>query len=445
MKKEEREAKSQQPGANDDRRREPLQETLRKYAEFLDEHSGAFTALREDGLPWGGPIHLCRGELKPDFCGAAHGTRRAISSTVCGAGDSALQAKVRCLCEALERHSGIFRGDEPRRVARYSEIAEEAIHPDTLTLFSESQYNNRDRWNQREGRYNWVPERFDAERSIEWSPAWSLTRQRVIHLPAAYCYFGYPFDLAHDFCRPDSNGNAAGNDRNEATLHGFLELVERECVSVWWYNRVRRPRLDIESFGSPCAAAVRNSYSAIGRSIEVLDITVHRDLPTFVALSRSDDPPQDDYILGFGADFDPQVALEKSLMEINQFLPSILSNRDPGYFLSTENGQTNISFLTADEELPATTSTNFAKQAAEGPQQDLSSCIELVQSWGLEMLVVDQTRQDVGLPVVKVVVPGMRSWWARFAAGRLYTLPVQIGWLEGPKTESELNPNHLIL
>jgi len=445
MKKREREAKSQQPGANDARRRAPLEETFRKYARFLDERSGAFAALREDGLPWGGPIHLCRGELKQEFCIAAHGARRAISATVSGAGDSALQARVRCLCEALERHSGIFRGDEPQRAARYSEIADEAIHPDTLTLFSESQYNNRDRWNQREGLYNWVPERFDAERSIDWSPAWSLTQQRAMYLPAAYCYFGYPFDPAHDFCRPDSNGNAAGNDRDEAILHGFLELAERECVSVWWYNRVRRPRVDIESFESPCAAAVRNSYLAIGRSVEVLDITIHRNIPTFVALSRSEDPPQDDYILGFGAHFDPQVALEKSLMEMNQFLPSVLSGRDPGYFLSAQNGQADMSFVTADEKLPATTCTVFAKHVAQEPEKDLLSCIKLVQSWGLEMLVVDQTRQDVGMPVVKVVVPGMCSWWARFAASRLHTLPVQSGWLTEPKTENELNPDHLIL
>jgi len=51
----------------------------------------------------------------------------------------------------------------------------------------------------------------------------------------------------------------------------------------------------------------------------------------------------------------------------------------------------------------------------------------------------------VGLPVAKVVVPGMRSWWARFAPGRLYTLPVQLGWLSHPKRESELNPDHLIV
>src|SRR5208283_1344223 len=291
------------------------EDTLARYAEFLDEPSGIFATLREYELPWESPIHVCAGELKPEFCLSAHGSRRAISATVCGSGVSAAQARVSCLCEALERHSGIFRGDEPRRTACYSEIAGEAIHPDALTLFSESQYKSREVWNQHEGRHNWVPERFDARQKIDWSPAWSLTQKRTKYLPTAYCYFGYPFDPAHDFCRPDSNGNAAGNSMDEAIVHGFLELVERECAAAWWYNRVRRPRVQIDSFGLPHLSAVRNLFGLIGRSVEVLDITVHRNIPTFVAISRSEDPPRDDYTFGFGAHFDAPVALSRAMTE----------------------------------------------------------------------------------------------------------------------------------
>ena len=445
MKSKKRRTKSEKPGASPGSRRAPLQETLRKYARFLDQDSGIFASLREYGLPWKSPIHACAGELKPHFHLGKHSARPAISATVRGAGSSALQAKISCLCEALERHSGIFRGDEPRRVARYSEIADEAIHPDALTLFSDSQYNNRERWNHREERHNWVPGRFDAECTIAWSPAWSLTRQQVKYLPTAYCYFGYPFDPAHDFCRPDSNGNAAGNDRDEAVLHGFLELVERECASVWWYNRVPRPRVDIDSFGLSHLAAVRNLYQLIGRSLEVLDITATRNIPTFVALSRSEDPPRNDYALGFGAHFDVRIALMRALTEMTQFLPVAVADRDPGCFLSAGAGQTDTSFLIADERLAATKRSDFSPPIPREPERDVLSCIELVKSWGLEMLLLNQTRGDVGMPVVKVVVPGMRSWWARFAPGRLYTLPVQIGWLAEPKTESELNPDHLIL
>ena len=421
------------------------EETLQQYARFLNGRTGIFASLRDYELPWESPIHVCAGMLKPEFCISTLGARPAISATVTGSGINAFEAKVSCLCEALERHSGIFRGDDPRRVARYSEIADEAIHPDALTLFSESQYNRRERWNQHEGRHNWVPERFDSERSIAWSHAWSLTQKQAKYMPTAYCYFGYPFDRAHDFCRPDSNGNAAGNDLDEAIVHGFLELVERECASIWWYNRVRRPRVDMDSFRLSHLAAFRSLYRLIGRTLEVLDITIHRSIPTFVAMSRSEDPPRDDYTLGFGAHFDPQTALTKALTEIAQFLPVVVSGRDPVCSQSAEAGQTDTSFLTPDDQVAATTRSDFSPSVSRKPEQCVSSCIELVKSWGLEMLVLDQTREDVGMPVVKVVVPGMRSWWARFAVGRLYTLPVQIGWLAKPKPEADLNPSHLIL
>ena len=54
--------------------------------------------------------------------------------------------------------------------------------------------------------------------------------------------------------------------------------------------------------------------------------------------------------------------------------------------------------------------------------------------------MLNQTRSVVGLPVVKVVVPGLRHFWARFAPGRLYDVPVQLGLLDRPLREEELNP-----
>ncbi len=419
------------------------EETLQKYAGFLDPKSGIFASLRDYELPWESPIHVCAGKLKPEFCAPARGGRPAISATASGSGVSTDLARLSCLGEALERYSGIFRGDESRRWARYSEIAEEAIHPDALTLFSESQYKSREKWNQHEGRHNWVPEQFDTEQNVEWSPAWSLTQKRMKYLPTAYCYFGYPFDPGHDFCRPDSNGNAAGNNRDEAIVHGFLELVERECAAVWWYNRVRRPRVEIDSFGLSYLSAIRSLHGLIGRSVEVLDITARRNIPTFVAMSRSQDPARDDHAFGFGAHFDAGIAITRAMTEMSQFLPVLIAGRDLVCFLPPQTGQADMSFLAADEEMAASTFTDFSLPVSGG--QDVLSCIELAKSWGLEMLVLDQTRKDVGMPVVKVVVPGMRSWWARFAAGRLYTLPVEIGWLEKPKTEADLNPSHLIL
>lgn len=72
-------------------------------------------------------------------------------------------------------------------------------------------------------------------------------------------------------------------------------------------------------------------------------------------------------------------------------------------------------------------------------------CQRLVEERGLEMMVLDQTRPEIGLPVAKVIVPGLRHFWARFAPGRLYDVPVSLGWLDRPLAEDELNPIPMFL
>ena len=54
---------------------------------------------------------------------------------------------------------------------------------------------------------------------------------------------------------------------------------------------------------------------------------------------------------------------------------------------------------------------------------DVARCHDLIERHGMEMLVLDQTRPDIDLPVTKVIVPGLRHFWARFAPGRLYDVP----------------------
>jgi oxazoline/thiazoline synthase len=49
------------------------------------------------------------------------------------------------------------------------------------------------------------------------------------------------------------------------------------------------------------------------------------------------------------------------------------------------------------------------------------------------------------LPVAKVIVPGLRHFWARFAPGRLYDVPVRLGWISRPLAEEELNPVPMFL
>jgi ribosomal protein S12 methylthiotransferase accessory factor YcaO len=78
-------------------------------------------------------------------------------------------------------------------------------------------------------------------------------------------------------------------------------------------------------------------------------------------------------------------------------------------------------------------------------REEVELCVERARERGLEVLVVDQTREEIGLPVVRVAVPGMRLFRARFAPGRLYDIPVALGWLSAPLAEEDLNPVHILI
>ena len=66
------------------------------------------------------------------------------------------------------------------------------------------------------------------------------------------------------------------------------------------------------------------------------------------------------------------------------------------------------------------------------PGRVVGTCVDRAATAGLEVIVLDQTRPDIELNVVKVMVPGMRHFWRRLGAGRLYDVPVRLGWRDRP-------------
>ena len=96
-------------------------------------------------------------------------------------------------------------------------------------------------------------------------------------------------------------------------------------------------------------------------------------------------------------------------------------------------------YLVPSDATPKT-KRDYALMHGDDVGEDVRFCQSLVERMGLEMLVLDQTRPDIGMPVVKVLVPGLRHFWARYAPGRLYDVPVTMGALARATPESELNP-----
>ena len=183
-----------------------------------------------------------------------------------GKGATDLQARASGLCEGLERYSGVFRGDEVRHRASSRRLGGAAVPLTDCLQFSDRQYRQRDLWNARKSHYHYVPVPLDPDLEIDWTPVWSLTMRDSRYLPTAFCYFNGPQPDGEPFCIGDSNGNAAGNTLEEAILQGFLELVERDAVALWWYNRVKRPGVNLGSFADPYLDRVRDYLRDKGAS-----------------------------------------------------------------------------------------------------------------------------------------------------------------------------------
>ena len=432
------------------------EETLKKYQHHISPITGVVRELLKIDQDSTGLTHtyLARHHFATSFDDLDALRQHTIGRSG-GTARTDQQARCSSFCEAIERYSGVFQGDENRQKGSYQQMESKAIHPNACMNFSRAQYQNRHEWNAScsgfWGGFQKVPEPFDQEREIEWTPVWSLTLQEFKYLPTAYCYYGYP-SLSKIDCWADSNGCAAGNTLEEAILHGFMELVERDAVALWWYNRLQKPGVDLDSFNEPYFQSLKDYYQTIHRDFYVLDITNDLNIPTFAAISRRTDREVEDIVFDFGAHFDPKTAIYRALNGMNKILHAVLAANPDGstrYAPSIDQiaknwWQTatlaNQPYLVPNESLPSKAYSNYPQLWSDDLLEDVMTCQRIVEQNGMELLILDQTRLDVGLKVVKIIVPGLRHFWKRLGPGRLYEIPVKLGWLKEPLQEHELNP-----
>jgi ribosomal protein S12 methylthiotransferase accessory factor len=438
-------------------RSEPPEATYARLQHHISPFTGVVNAVTPSLWHGVGPIRTYLAghnfALKSDKLWFLKDGLRTQSS---GKGRTDGQARTSALCEALERYSGVFRGDEPRILRSFNNLGSDAVDPRTCMLFSEQQYLDRDKWLARNSRFQVVPQWFQTDDAIEWTAVWSLTQRCIRYLPASYLFYNYPSRPDQFYCWADSNGAAAGTTLEDAMLQGLLELVERDAVSLWWYNRLRRRAVDLDAYDDGYISEMRAFYHSHAREFWVLDITSDFQIPAFVAISRRFQGPTEDIMFGFGAHFDSTIALNRALTELNQFIPALLNIAPDGTTSYAMGDMDSISWwrnATIDNQpylMPADESTPCGPRDLPASPSHIGGdllrrLVQLLSDRGYEVMVLDQSRPDLELSVVKMIVPGLRHFWARFAPGRLYDVPVQLGWLREPVAEVDLNPTPMFL
>jgi ribosomal protein S12 methylthiotransferase accessory factor len=430
------------------------EQTMREYERLVSPITGVVTAL-EPVQNGDGPAHVYMAGHNPVFkMENLDFLKRSLRHASAGKGALESQARASALCEAIERYSGERTGSEVVVTASFAQMQERfgsnAIHPNEVMLYSERQLAERETWKARKSMFNRVVEPLDASVAIDWTPVWSLTHGRHKHLPTQLLYFRSKASASCDafYCMGCSNGNASGNNLEEAVLQGFCELVERDATALWWYNRLRKPAVAVESFDEPYLLDLIAYYRSLGRDAWALDITSDLGIPAFAAVSRLCSGREEGILFGLGCHLDARIALHRAFSEMNQMLGLSQGGDEDRFVVEDEETLSwlrtatlaNQPYMAPDETVAARRIEDYPRLHSGDLLEDIGLCRRIVEERGMEVLVLDQTRPDVGMPVAKVIVPGLRHFWARFGPGRLYDVPVKMGWLPKALAEEELNP-----
>ena len=287
------------------------------------------------------------------------------------------QARASCLMEVVERVSSFasfdssgalhYKNNYPLILSSYQDLQEksyEVLDPNDMRL--EAPYQNQPLY--------WiVGERVDENGT------------HPIYIPAQLVFLFCNLDEICLTSGLPSTGLASGNTIEEAKLHSLLEVIERDAESVMPYSSKRCFLLESDD---PPMQDILQRCSKKGVQIQFLDITSEFGIPCYKAFIQG---PNGEVLKGCAAHLDGKRAVVSALTEL-PFHPSWFPT----------NPVTSGLKKVKDETLPDYSSDSVA--------QDLRLLERLLVTNGFRPIYVNLTREDLNIPVVKALIPGLEMF-----------------------------------
>jgi ribosomal protein S12 methylthiotransferase accessory factor len=263
---------------------------------------------------------------------------------------------------------------------------------------------------------------YHPNRPLLWIEGHDLMQQEPVWVPYEVVETSYAFPLAAagGCFQATTNGLASGNHLLEAVSHALCEAVERDAVAIWNARGAGRRgshRIDLGSIDCEPATDVLARLEQHGIDVGVWDLTTDVGLPCVLATIV--EPPgfsaRPAYAVhGSGCHPSRGVALVRALLEALQSrLTFIVGSRDDNFREDYERlfDSERTRALRADIERPPTMAFGGLPDfQSETFEDDVRHELRCLQQAGIEHAVaVDLTRADVGVPVVRVVVPGLEG------------------------------------
>ena len=315
-----------------------------------------------------------------------------------GKGTTATAARLSAIMEAIERVCAEGVARDRVRVAAYDELGAAAIEPESFDLRFETAYG--------------------PNRPISWVDAFDLIGDRACLVP-----LDLTISPPHEGLRGgvETNGLAAGNTYVEAIVHALYEVIERDALSEEDFcafyqdaDETRRPSDAIDPRTLPDEP--RHWFELlVSRQLKVTlqDLTNDIGVPVYGAtVSDLSFPGEEGELLRFegsGADLDPARAAVRALTEAAQSHSiHMLGARDQVEVTGAEvrRPASRRRFLRATYPRAVYPFRSSDGSSGDLPE-DLNTITAKLASAGFShCAVASLTREDLDVPVVRVLMPG---------------------------------------
>ncbi|MFP4655188.1 MAG: YcaO-related McrA-glycine thioamidation protein [Methanohalobium sp.] len=323
-------------------------------------------------------------------------------SVYSGKGVTPPQAKISAMMEGFERC-----------LAEKKEMNNNIKEGTPNTEFVDSYDNITDTYNIVNPAKLLISEDVRTEDMIEWTSGWDLINNKEIYVPSNSVYHPYePNDKCVKLFRSNTNGLAAGNVIEEAILHGLLEVVERDALSIAEMNRNPGQRLKLTREDGISYELMQKFNDA---NIDVrLWIPQHDTGITTVIASLDDvhlkDPAM--LVMGAGTHLNPEIAVIRALTEAAQSRVVQIHGaredterdkfvRNIGY----ERMKRMNSFWYKDKDIEIVTLEELNDFSQHSPVENINTVIDQLKNLVDNAIIVNLSRDSIDVPVVRVIIP----------------------------------------
>jgi ribosomal protein S12 methylthiotransferase accessory factor len=257
------------------------------------------------------------------------------------------------------------------------------------------------------------------DRPMLWVEGYDLIGERAMWVPHdCVCLdFVPPHGYAPIFPR-SSNGLASGNHILEAIVHGLCEVIERDAIALWYAEEddesAKATQIDPATIEDEACQWMLSRITDAGLRFGIWDATSDTGIPTYLCMVY--DRPGARVVgrfAGQGSHLAPNIALSRAVSEaVQSRLTFIAGSRDDLYPEEYRQARNADDIEHLDDQLnrrPGPVSVDSrTSRATDTFESDISVLLDALRGIGLtEAVVVDLTHAALGIPVIKMVVPGL--------------------------------------